>query len=123
VPGRCFILVGPLRPTIQGAPRAPLAFTIQDIANRLRRGNNSVPGYEGGSQAVRGNPADRIIEGGKRFRCVTTRRCKFRLLNILLHGLGLLTARFLCLGVQGFDPGILPAFGLPPRRLPAVYLP
>ena len=42
--------------------------------------------------------------------CVTTHRRKFRLLNILGRGLGLLTARFLCLGMLGFDLGILPAF-------------
>jgi hypothetical protein len=88
-----------------------------------RRRNSNVPGCEGRSQAVRDSPVDRIREGKKRCCCVTTRRRKFRLLNILGYGLGLLTARFLCLGMLGFDLGVLPTFGLPPCRLPAVDLP
>jgi hypothetical protein len=84
--------------------------------------NSSEPGYEGRSQAVRGSLADRIREGEKRLCCVTTRRCNFWFLNILRYGLGLLTARFLCLGMLGLDFGVLPAFGLPPRRLPAANL-
>ena len=54
---------------------------------------------------------------------MTTRRRKFWLLNILGYGLGLLTARFLCLGMLSFDLGVLPAFSLPPSRVPAVDLP
>jgi hypothetical protein len=53
---------------------------------------------------------------------VTTRRYKFRFLNILGHGLGLLTARFLCLGMLGFGGGGLATFSLSPRRQPAVDL-
>jgi|SRR5271163_2566252 len=88
-----------------------------------RRRNSSEPGCEGKSQAVRGSLADRIREGKKRCCCVTTRRRNFWFLNILRYGLGLVTARFLCLGVLGFDLGVLPAFGLPPSRVPAVDLP
>jgi len=51
---------------------------------------------------------------------VTTRGRKFRFLNILGHGLGLLTARFLCLGMLGFGGGGLATFSLSPRRQPAV---
>jgi hypothetical protein len=88
-----------------------------------RRRNSNVPGCEGRSQAVRDSPADRIREGEKRCCCVTTRRRNFWFLNILRYGLGLLTARFLCLGVLGLDFGVLPAFGLPPSRVPTVDLP
>jgi hypothetical protein len=87
-----------------------------------RRRNRSVPGYEVRSQAVRSSPADRIREGEKKFCCVTTRRRKFRFLNILGHGLGLLTARFLCLGMLGLGGAGLAAFSLSPRRQPAVDL-
>jgi hypothetical protein len=88
-----------------------------------RRRNRSAPGCEVRSQAVRGSPADRIREGEKKFCCVTTRRRKFRLLNILGRGLGPLTARFLCLSMLGFGGGGLAPFSLPPRRQPAVDLP
>ena len=81
-----------------------------------------MPGCEMRSRAVRSSPADRIREGGKKFCCVTTRRRKFRFLNILGHGLGLLTARFLCLSMLGFGGFGLAAFSLPPRRQPAVDL-
>jgi len=87
-----------------------------------RRRNRSVPGCELRSRAVRNSPADRIREGEKRFCCVTTRGRKFRFLNILGHGLGLLTARFLCLGMLGFGGGGLATFSLSPRRQPAVDL-
>ena len=87
-----------------------------------RRRNRSVPGCEVRSQAVRSSPADRIGEGAKKFCCVTTRRRKFRFLNILGHGLGLLTAHFLCLGMLGFGGGGLATFSLSPRRQPAVDL-
>ena len=87
-----------------------------------RRRNRSVPGCEVRSRAVRSSPADRIREGEKRFCCVTTRRRKFRFLNILGHGLGLLTARFLCLGMLGFGGLGLATFSLSPRRQPAVDL-
>ncbi|MGO9599278.1 MAG: hypothetical protein ACLP7Q_14920 [Isosphaeraceae bacterium] len=53
---------------------------------------------------------------------MTTRGRKFRFLNILRHGLGLLTARFLCLGVLGFGGIGLPTFSLSPRCQPAVNL-
>ena len=81
-----------------------------------------MPGCEVRSHAVRSSPADRRAEGEKRFCCVTTRRRKFRFLNILGHGLGLLTARFLCLGMLGFGGFGLAAFSLPPRRQPSVDL-
>ena len=81
-----------------------------------------MPGCEVRSRAVRNSPADRIREGKKRFCCVTTRGRKFRFLNILGHGLGLLTARFLCLGMLGFGGGGLTTFSLSPRRQPAVDL-
>ena len=87
-----------------------------------RRRNRSVPGCEVRSHAVRSSPADRIREGEKRFCCVTTRRRKFRFLNILGHGLGLLTARFLCQGMLGFGGADFAAFSLSPRRQPAVDL-
>jgi len=81
-----------------------------------------VPGCEMRSQAVRNSPADRIREGQKKICCVTTRRRKFRFLNILRHGLGLLTARFLCLGMLGFGGVGLAAISLSPRRQPAADL-
>ena len=77
-------------------------------------------GCEVRSRAVRSSPADRIAEEKKRFCRVTTRRRKFRLLNILGHGLGLLTARFLFLGMLGLDGGGLATFSLSSRRQPAV---
>jgi hypothetical protein len=87
-----------------------------------RRRNRSVPGCEVRSQAIRSSPADRIGEGAKNFCCVTTRRRKFRFLNILGHELGPLTARFLCLGMLGLGGGGLATFSLSPRRLPAADL-
>jgi hypothetical protein len=59
---------------------------------------------------------------GQKFCCVTTRRRKFRFLNILGHGLGLLTARFLGLGMLGFGGAGLAPLTLSPRRQPAVDL-
>jgi hypothetical protein len=87
-----------------------------------RRRNRSVPGCVVRSYAVRSSPADRKREGVKKFCCVTTRRRKFRGLNILGHGLGPLTARFLCLGMLGFGRAGLATFRLSPSRLPAVDL-
>jgi hypothetical protein len=87
-----------------------------------RQRNRSVPGCVVRSRVVRSSPADRIREGEKKFCCVTTRRRKFRFLNILGRGLGLLTARFLCLGMLGFGGVGLAAFSLPPRRQPPVDL-
>lgn len=81
-----------------------------------------MPGCEVRSRAVRSSPADRIKEGEKRFCCVTTRGRKFRFLHIVGHGLGLLTARFLCLGMLGFGGGGLATFSLSPCRQPAVDL-
>jgi hypothetical protein len=71
---------------------------------------------------VRSSLADRIREGRKNFCCVTTRGRKFRLLNILGHGLGTLTARFLRLRMLGFGGRGLATFTLSPRRQPAVDL-
>ena len=88
-----------------------------------RRRNRSVPGCDLRSHAVRSSPADRIMEGKKSFCCVTTRGRKFRFRNILGHGLGLLTARFLCLGMLGFGGVGLATFSLSPRRQPAVDFP
>ncbi len=82
-----------------------------------------MPGCEVRSQAVRSSPADRTREGEKSFCRVTTRRRKFRFLNILGHGFGLLTARFLCLGMLGFGGVGLATFSLSPRRQPAVDFP
>ena len=87
-----------------------------------RRRNRSVPGCVVRSYAVRSSPADRKREGAKNFCCVTTRRRKFRFLNILGHGLGPLTARFLCLGMLGFGRAGLATFSLSPSRPPAVDL-
>ena len=84
---------------------------------------SSVPGCGGSSQAARGSRAARIREAKKRFSCVTTRRRNFWSLNSLGCGLGALAARALCLGVAGFDFGILAMPGLPPGRLPAADLP
>jgi hypothetical protein len=53
---------------------------------------------------------------------VTTRRRKFRLLNIVGHGLGPLTARFLFLGMLGLDDDGLATFSLSLCRQPAVDL-
>jgi hypothetical protein len=88
-----------------------------------RQGNSSVPGCEEKSRAIRGSPADHIREGKKRLCCVTTRRRNFWVLNGLDRGLGPLAALLFRLRVLGFAKGVLPAFGLPPRRLPAIDLP
>ncbi len=55
----------------------------------------------------------------KNFCCVTTRRLSFRLLQGLWHGLGVLAARTLGLGMPGFGGILLASFGLASRRLPA----
>jgi hypothetical protein len=54
---------------------------------------------------------------------VTTRRRKFRFLNILGHELGLLTARLLSLGMLGFDAVLQATFSLAASRLPTADLP
>jgi hypothetical protein len=54
---------------------------------------------------------------------VTTRRRKLWVLNGLRRGLHSLAARFLILGVLGFDVGFLATFTLPPRGAPAADLP
>jgi hypothetical protein len=82
-----------------------------------------VPGCGWRSQAIRGSPADRTREGKKRLCCVTTLRCNFWVLKGLRRGLGLLAALLFGLSMLGFDLVVLPAFGLAPRRLPAVDLP
>ena len=87
-----------------------------------RRPRNNGLGCGARSRGVRSSPADRTRGEGKKICCVTTRRRKFRFLNILGHGLGLLTARFLCLGMLGFGGAGLAAFSLSPRRQPAVDL-
>ena len=53
---------------------------------------------------------------------MTTRRRKLGVLNGLRHGLHLLAARFLVLGVLGFDVGALALSGLSPRRIPPADL-
>ncbi len=88
-----------------------------------RRGNSSVPGCGGKSQAVRGSLADRIKKGEKRSCCVTTRRRNFWLWNGLGRGLGLLAAHSFCLGMLGSGVGIPATFSLPLRCLPAENLP
>ena len=42
VPASGLVLVGPLLAAIQGAARQPLAFPVQDIANRLTTGGATV---------------------------------------------------------------------------------
>jgi hypothetical protein len=59
----------------------------------------------------------------KNLSCVTTRRRKLWVLNSLRRGLHSLTARFLVLGVLGFDVGFLATFTLPPRCVPAADFP
>ena len=81
-----------------------------------------MPGYVVRSHAVRSSPVDRIREGQKKFCCVTTRGRKFRFLNILGRGLGLLAASFLCLGMLCSGGGGLATVSLSPRRQPAVDL-
>jgi hypothetical protein len=88
-----------------------------------RRGRSSVRGCGASSRGVRGSPADHRREEKKSFCCVTTRRRKFWALNRLRRGLRPLAARFLGLGVPGFDVGVLAMSGLPLRRLPASDLP
>jgi hypothetical protein len=88
-----------------------------------RRGSSNVPRCGVSERGVRSSPADRIRGRKKSFSRVTTRRRKFRVLKSLRRGLRSLAARFLRLGVPGFDVGVLAMFGLPPRRLPAADLP
>jgi hypothetical protein len=87
-----------------------------------RRCCNNGLGCGARSRGVRSSPADRTRGGGKKICCVTTRGRKFRFSNILGHGLDLLTARFLCLGMLGFGGLGLATFSLSPRRQPAVDL-
>jgi hypothetical protein len=54
--------------------------------------------------------------------CVTTRRRKLWVLNALRRGLHSLAARFLRLGVLGFDVGVLAPFRLPSCCVPAAQL-
>ena len=63
------------------------------------------------------------MEVKKSLSCVTTRRRKLWVLNGLRCGLRSLAARFLVLGVLGFDVGVLAMSGLPPRRVPAADFP
>ncbi len=88
-----------------------------------RQSSSSERGCEVSSRVIRNTQVDRKREGKKRFCCVTTRRRNPRVLNGLGRRPRLLTARALCPGVLGFDLGILPVFGLPPRRLPTKNLP
>jgi hypothetical protein len=69
-------------------------------------------------QGLHSSPADRRLEEKKIFCCVTTHGGNFSAVNDLGHGLGFLTARFLCLGVACSDCFILAMLGLTPRRLP-----
>jgi hypothetical protein len=61
--------------------------------------------------------------GEKRVCCVTTRQRNRWVVNGLRRQLGTLAARFLCLGMPGFNGRILTMSGLPPRGLPAADLP
>ena len=72
-----------------------------------RRGSSSVPSCGASSRGVRGSPAGCITEGKKSFCSVTTRRRNFWLWNGLGRGLGLLAAHSFCLGMLGFDLGVL----------------
>jgi hypothetical protein len=90
--------------------------------HRGRSGSSSVPSCAATSRGVRDSPAGCITEGKKTFCSVTTRRRKFWSLSDLGYGLGLLAARALCLGVLGFDVGVLATFSLALRCLPAVDL-
>lgn len=66
----------------------------------------------------------RSHKGGKKsFCCVTTRRCKLRILNGLGRGPDSLAARFLSLGVSGLCLSGLAMLSLPSRRLPLADLP
>ena len=99
----------------------PLAFTIQDPANRLTTG---------GATVTRLAPARLqrwfmapwpITQGGRQnnFCCVTTRRRNFGRVWWLSRRCGTLTARRFGLGVLGFDRIVLTPLGLPSRRVPA----
>jgi hypothetical protein len=88
-----------------------------------KRSNSIVPGCGLRSLGVRGTPADRIAGEKKSFCCVTTRRCKFGILNGLGFRLASLAARFLGLGMSGFGLGGLAMLGLPTCCLPLADLP
>jgi hypothetical protein len=83
-----------------------------------RQSSSSERGCEVSSRAIRGSRVDRIGERKKRFCRVTTRRRNLRVLNGLGRRPRLLAALPLCLGVPGFDLGMLAMLGLPPRCLP-----
>ncbi len=82
-----------------------------------------MPGCGVNSQAIRDSLADCRAGVKKRFCRVTTLRFNLWAFNDLRRELGTLTAFLLCLGMPGFDTGVLAAFGLSPRRLPAADLP
>jgi len=88
-----------------------------------KRSNSTVPGCGMRSRGVRDSPADCITEGKKSSCYVTTRRCKFGILNGLGHGFDSLTACFFGLGMSGFGLDGLAMLGLPPCRLPLADLP
>jgi hypothetical protein len=117
------VLPGTLWPASSGQPKCrENATCIHDRGNCVRpvdrRGSSSVLSCGASWRGVRGNLADRITAVKKSLSCVTTRRRKLGVLNGLRHGLHLLAARFLVLGVPGFDVGALALFGLSPRRIP-----
>jgi hypothetical protein len=125
LPARGPVLVGAFAAAIQGVARAPLAFTIQDIANCLTAGGAAVACWVA-DRVQRRFMAPRAGAQRRRqenFCCVTTRCRNFRCLRRLGQRLGTRTARTLGVGVLGLGRIILASSRLPPRRLPAAEFP
>jgi hypothetical protein len=121
---RGLVLIGAFAAALQGASGLPLAFAIQDPANRLTAG----------APAVTRRVADRLLgrfiapravarKSRKKICCVTTRRRNLGVLRGLERGLGTLTARTLSFGMLGFRLCAQAPSGLSLRRLPALHLP
>ncbi len=88
-----------------------------------RRDNSSAPDYGAMPRGLDSSLADHRREGKKIFCCVTTRAGNFGGVNDLGHGLGSVTALFLCLGMARSSRGVLAMRGLAPRRLPTTDFP
>ena len=108
---------------LESATASPLAFTIEHPANGLTASGAAVARLAAARLQRRLMTPRPVAHGSRRKNscCVTTRRRNLRRLRRLWRRGGALTARTFGLGVLGFGRIILPSFGLPPRRLPALH--
>ena len=84
VAARGLVFNGPLLLAIQGAARMPLAFPVLDVVNRLPAGGAAVTSRVAERDHGVFVAARSIAQGeGKKNCCVTTRRRKFGVFNIL----------------------------------------